>query len=533
MAGLWMAVYGCLLGAHLGWQFMPGLASDTYQYLSVAKNTLAGWPGYTSLVHFDAERSFGTLPSPLVTFPLGYPTLVALWTWLGVSPYHAMLLNNTLAIAACLFAMGYGMKRLQLDTRAIHVVLAAFAVNASLGRFSSIGLTESVFMGAITVGGLLLASTANQKHSTGRAVAAGLIIGLAYHVRYAGLFVLVGLMGVAALSWLVGRRDRFRHYAVAVLVAGPIVAAGLLRNTLLVGTWRGGNEKVVHHPLGGVVTETVRAFDSLLLGERLTRVENLAHAAIIAIALLCIGIMLRQRLGRQHTGDQASAKTASVAGQELGMIVLTYCACMFYAGLKTVISYGDRMFLPILPMLLVTLACAEMASRVRPNPAQGQGASKWLQAGFIVLCLGYVGVNASHLLAHPLDRSRTQTTHDMLLVEQRDGKTAADVVRSLVAGGKSIIASDGQMLGHMLNQPTVSMVSQEYSSKEWTQALVRETARRFKSGAVVIRRPAPKEESNIDIVPSEFVRQLAQGIHPEWLQPAYVSEGVIVYAIKP
>lgn len=388
--GLWIAVFACLLGSRLGWQAMPALASDTYQYFSVAHNALAGLPGYTSLVHFDAERSFGTIPAPLVTFPMGYPMLLAVFIWLGLTPDQAVVLSNALAIVVCIVAMGYFMKRLQLGPRAIHIVLAALALNATLGKFTSRGIAEAVFMGAITLGGLLLAGNSDQKNATARAALAGVIIGLSYHLRYAGLFVLVGLMGVAALSWLLGRRDRFRQYALAATVAGCIMAAGLLRNILLVGNWRGGNEKVVLHGLGAIAAETVRAFDVLLLGERLNVIENLVHAGFLVIGLLCLGILLRQRWNNLPTRDGTDVTRASVAGQELGLIVLIYSACMFYAGVHTVISYGERMFLPILPMLLVSLACAEMATRARRDSSQNLvHGNKVLQAGLIALCVAY------------------------------------------------------------------------------------------------------------------------------------------------
>ena len=50
--------------------FTPALNHDSFQYLSGAVNTLQGHWGWTSLIHFDAERSFGTVPAPIPCFGL-------------------------------------------------------------------------------------------------------------------------------------------------------------------------------------------------------------------------------------------------------------------------------------------------------------------------------------------------------------------------------------------------------------------------------------------------------------------------------
>ena len=38
---------------------------------------LQGLFGYTSLIHYDVERSFGVVPAPMVTFAMGYPVLIS------------------------------------------------------------------------------------------------------------------------------------------------------------------------------------------------------------------------------------------------------------------------------------------------------------------------------------------------------------------------------------------------------------------------------------------------------------------------
>ena len=89
LSGIDLTVWLCLLAGLLLLRalpaFTPALRPDSFQYLSAATNMLQGSFGDTSLVHYDVERSFGVVPAPMVTFPLGYPILIVLISLLGAS----------------------------------------------------------------------------------------------------------------------------------------------------------------------------------------------------------------------------------------------------------------------------------------------------------------------------------------------------------------------------------------------------------------------------------------------------------------
>src|SRR6476646_9622928 len=97
----WMCLCGVLIALNLYPAFVPHLSPDAFQYLSMAQNTLAGHFGYTSLVHYDPERSFGVIPAPMVHFPLGYPLTIALVSLSGVPLQSAALLVSAISIMAC------------------------------------------------------------------------------------------------------------------------------------------------------------------------------------------------------------------------------------------------------------------------------------------------------------------------------------------------------------------------------------------------------------------------------------------------
>ncbi len=69
----WGSTSAVLLAMYLYPGFAPETGQDSFQYFSVAQNALDGRFAYTSLVHFDAERSFGVIPALVGDFPPGIP----------------------------------------------------------------------------------------------------------------------------------------------------------------------------------------------------------------------------------------------------------------------------------------------------------------------------------------------------------------------------------------------------------------------------------------------------------------------------
>jgi hypothetical protein len=65
----------------------------------------AGHFGYSFIVHFDAERSFGVVPAPVVTFPMVFPLVIALIR-LGVPPETAASLISILLYSARMYHEG-------------------------------------------------------------------------------------------------------------------------------------------------------------------------------------------------------------------------------------------------------------------------------------------------------------------------------------------------------------------------------------------------------------------------------------------
>ena len=264
----WVLVLAALLATYINSDLLRTLGQDSFQYLSVARNVLEGRFGYTSLLHFDAERSFGVVPAPMVTFPPGYPLAMALVSLAGPSLATAGLLISAISTFACVPLLAWISEELRLSRLLRNVVIAGFVGNATVIKMGSSVWSDAVFTFLVLLGVVFLtvAQRPTNKGTVSGWVAAGAAFGMAYAVRYAGLFFIVGLALVVIRHLLVSNRELGKRYAISVAVAGAFALMGITRNIALVGNWRGGNDKIVSNPLSSMLLETVRGANRLLLG---------------------------------------------------------------------------------------------------------------------------------------------------------------------------------------------------------------------------------------------------------------------------
>jgi hypothetical protein len=502
--------------------FVPNLSDDAFQYLSVAQNALAGHFGYTSLIHWDAERSSGVMPAPMVHFPLGYPLAIALVSLVGVPLQSAALLVSAMSTVACVPLLAWIATQLGLTRLLRNVVVAGFVFNAVIIDFGASALSEALFTFVVLLGvALLVAARLHADTSRGwRWAAAGLALGAAYWVRYAGLFFVLGLAVLVIRHLVASNRLQAKGYAVAVTVAGAAVLAGMARNILLVGNWQGTIEKIASNPLGSLLVETVRAGKILVLGPSSDTPGWTSIPRALFIAFFFAGMAWLTWRHLRHGAAQAHPRPALKGiGVDLLILMLTYSGCMFYAGLTSVISYRARMFVPLTPLLLLLVGLALRTMLTTPAQRSISRRLALLALGASFCC--YVVVNFVLVVRPPSDYapSSVATLMDSTSI---DGKTAHAAVLELVGPARVVVANNGQAIGYVLERPTVSLVEPHYSAVEWNEKAIHDVVYQYNAAAIVIY-------ANNDFMPSPFVRQLAQGEAPSWMKLVYRSSEFLVY----
>ena len=526
-----MFVSAGLLVMRLYPSFIPELGHDSFQYLSAADNALAGRIGYTSLIHYDVERSFGVLPAPMVTFPSGYPLAIAFVSLVGVSTQTAALLLSAASTIACIPLLFWLGVQLGFSRAIRNVVVACFVINGIVSEYCAAALSEPLFMFLTLVGIASLVKARSHRNGDGLSywLAAGLALGAAYFVRYAGLFFIVGLSILMVRYLMTRERLLARGHAIALAASSVFVIAGVARNILLVGNWRGRGEMLVSNPLLSVLVQTIQAINGLILGVGTARNApggTFVPKALFA-ALLFVGVawLAWARWRKRSTAIEQQPPIFDV-GTDLLLLSAAYVACMIYAGHTSSISYGAaRHFLPLIPLILLLLGL--LLRFLLPKLEQHATGRRLPLAALAISFCCYAYLNLLVIRKPRIDE-------EAVVAEQfKSGGSGAEASRaavlSVIGPQGVILANNGQAVGYFLGRPAISTVGPTFSDIVWDEVTVRATIQRFHVAAVVISGPVQGQSDDEADIPSPFVQQLAQGTAPPWLKLQHRSGPVLTY----
>lgn len=516
-----------LVAVHLGQLGRPILAQDSLQYLSVAENFSRGAGLRTSLIHFDEERSFGVIPAPTTTFAIGYPFAIGVVASTGISPELAGWIVSATATAVSLIVLALFARHFALPVLAQAVLLGLFSLNSSTATFSSAVLSDAVFTAAGLAGtyalALSLAAVRVGRPWVLNAIAAGACFGLAYWFRYAGLFLFAGICACAVVFVVLGRRRGVPPLVLSIFVAGIAIGAGLLRNVILVGTWKGGNNKIVHHPVGEVARSFAVSIRDLLVGDlEASQLWTLRAACVVMLA----GVLLAGAVSRLRRRSAVAAPSAPlIPDTELLLIVIavSYLFCLGFTATRTMIVVVARYVLPVLPILylLAIRTAFDCRPPARPATARIAWTAFWVA---LLACYGVVHVDT--WLRTP--RADATIAADEVL-DSRDptGLTAREIVLGAAGANGTIVSTNGQAIGYVLQRPTVSLVSPLFSSHVWDEHYLHDTVSQFAARVLIIG------SANVEPPSSPFLAHLANGQYPDWLTPLGRTDRAALYRVLP
>jgi hypothetical protein len=365
-------------------------------------------------------------------------------------------------------------------------MMLLFTANAVSVDFSTAVLTESMFVFIFTAAiATLIWAWWGLQHTRGHLpwIIAGLTLaGLSYWVRYAGLFLIAALLLYMGLRFLRLRPRVGASELYAALIPIGLAGALMARNLLLVGTWKGGNELPVSNPLRGVLADFARAQLHLLTGEH--AVKSGVWEGLLLIGGLGLGALLVRVLRRGGLGGGADLPRPRGLWTLPFTCAAVYSAGICYAGLRTVISFGTRMFLPVLPLyiLLFGLFLQWLLSRTRFS-----GGQIWLRAALCVFVIGYIGVNARDLKM-PQPETKQEYLSGLFAERTADGQRLSDWANTHIAPATVIAAQDGQETGYLLHRRTLGLVEWEYSSERWECPEIREQMNRVGARYLILYR---------------------------------------------
>lgn len=494
----------------------PDLNNDSYQYLNVAGNISAEKDLVTSIVHFDAERATGKIPAPSVSFPGGYPLLI----WSGalvIGGAWAGQAISAFAVIGIAWLIWRYATRLGLSLAVRSGVTLAWVASSQVIEFGTRVQSEALF--TVLLFGTLVLLFDNDEHGHGR-ILAGVLMAVAVFVRYAGLFALLGLNLVAAIS--IRRRQRtLRDWAPILAAANFPVAALLLWNQLRAGSWSGGHEVDQFDGFGALAEHAAVGLYSLFLGSvikpwtfpMIVFVGLTAGAAVVA-APAFINVMKRSR----------STPTTRTRTMVPIIVMTTYLAGILLADLTTSAAITARHIFPVLPIALVLAGVvvdrALASSDVSPRPVMA------LAVALPVLLAGLVGANAISLFERP-EPAPHEKVADWLATTDDAGRTIGAVIEELVPPGEILFAAEGQATGHVLDRWVISPVGKDFSRVVWDEPTVRQTITNYRAGFVLVY-----PNQNID-ASMPFIERLARGDVPAWLEIVASTSESVLFEVSP
>ncbi len=521
----------CVAG-HLFITHGPLLGNDSYVYLSEAENFLAGRPASTSIVYFDTERSAGRIPAPVTTFPAGFSLATSAVAATGLPLEYSALAVSILALALLIPVLAYAARLLEIGTLLTRALLIWLIGNSWVSIYATADTAESLFtLTSVTAITLFATGMIRARADSPRMwpfLLGSLLMGLSYWVRYAGLFLFLSAAVFFALRSLIIRDKTSRHVTLTLGLAAAIIGAGFLRNELLVGNWKGGNGKEVHHAIAQVLHDFLVSVHHLLLGGIAS--ARFSWFEVLLVAGSLAAVVATTIRGRNRHTERASSSWKDRLGPSALMVwyVAVYCAGMIYLGMTSVISFDTRMFYPLLPLALLLLARSLQRGQPAPQPTPTLTARAAFCVGLAAATIGYLAIHARSYLT-PLGPA----PHELIVRELRGADSSGTSMQSWISvnipADEVTIANQGQASGYVLHRKTVALVSQQYSNQVWDAAAIHSVMQTYGARFLILYSGDATDDVLHD---SPFLSALAHGAPPPtWLALAARSRGVAVFRV--
>jgi hypothetical protein len=532
----WCALALAATTVQLPQERLPRLDNDSFQYLSAANYLRSTQRMATSLVYFETERSHATIPAPLTSFPPGYPLAIALVSTLGFGYEKAALtisIGSFVVSAAGLWCL---MRILEPSLWAARAAMVCWLTNSQALVFSVAAMSESLF----TVFGLailLFLVNAEQKsaNNTNRIswIGAAVMAGASYWVRYAGVLWVLTYVTLLLIQTFGGRYSKTSARRSAI-VAGTVLLSFLLplmvRNVMLVGNWKGGNNLPAAMPISELVLVTPRIWLHLLLGNgtlsQLWFPIGLISTGLVGLIGTCLASIRCAPARLPALLRQAPSWRPSVTKRETILAAfLIYSIGIAAIAFRSTTEYSTRMYIPVLPHLIALLVCG-VALLIRRLPAGNYSRPVSL---VMILCLLLASTMGNFASGRVLQPDLYERTQQALLRPDDAGHSIKYLLDQELKPGEVIAATNGQAAGYVLQRPTVSLSLRRYSFMTWDEPALHADLARFGATHLLVFRDARFDPV---LQESRFLVTLADGQVPSWLRLIGSNRSVYVYRVR-
>jgi dolichyl-phosphate-mannose-protein mannosyltransferase len=506
---------------------------DSAQYLSMAKNVMAGHGVATSLVWTEEHHRLGGMPVPQTNLPPGYPILIVLVSQLGVDPLRAAFLVSLVCFSIVPLVL-YRILRAGGRPAVQSVVVSGTWLVLPIVWANVLACLSEMSYTLLTLLSLACVGQSERRPTNRNAwlLLAGTLAGLSFTVRYAGIIYITSL-GALFLLRAAGRRD-VRSIRELVLVGGPptaFVLALFVRNYRLAGTFAGGVLMDESNSTGAVLYSMYWALSEVFGYSKtgLLRGDPVEWFLVLFVvsALGCLAAGLRltvnwRALRAAGTDTHGVLSSIYVVGS---LVVVVITAKAHTAG-----TVDARYLLPLIPFALLLVPYGQNLIRCASPSRRQQTMAAALRWGVLaVFVAGQVSVVGDFL---DMRRTSGYRQIDRALHQAFGPATLRDFLNQRITVNAPLLGNSPQLIGAVLGKPVVGLPGPWYTRTVWTEDEARRVVARY-GVAYVVFFPDLFDLSQPDVANQIFFRDLKQGRVPRWLEPTYSSASVRLYQVNP
>ncbi len=514
LAGL-LSVGAAALWFSQAWLTAPVISDDSFQYLDAASSLASGGCFCIDMAYFDEQVAAGKLPVALTHYPPGYPLLIAGLSRFGLSLESAGYAISATGFLLCILLIWDIGCTLGASRPAIAIAALLWTLHSVALTYASALLTESIFTSVLTA---LMALVARDLKSDERnprlPPAIGALAGLAYSLRYAGIFLIPP--AVLYLVWR-GRRNReaLRWALLGLLATASFILPIQLWNIVQMGSWRGVYLDRGSTSMNLAIVLAVSAFYRLLVGWHVVLPVGTWLATVVAASLSVLVLAFRT-WRRGAWGPRAEFLPLSFGW--FGVFGFAYVAGILLAKVRlanmNMVAFDlVRYELPLYPLLLAVLAVAASNFQLRP-----------LRVALLALALAILAVRSRELFIRPTPPENMRIAAN-LEKEIHPGQSLQKWLLDRVPRASTIVSEEGQALHYVLQRPVVSILEpSRFANSAADGPAFHGLMSRYKSTYLLL---FPRMRLTPYSLP--FLQGLIAGKGPDWLKLSVRTPDVVVY----
>ena len=507
------------------------LGNDFAQMVSVARNLIAGSGLQTDLIYYDAHYAMQAPRVPQTVFPPGQSLLVATLMMMGASSYTAALVWSLAAFLVSGLLLTLTMRMLAVQDTAVVVVLATWLVLGINWANVLACRSESLFIVMTVVG---LYGFVRWVHGGGESRALLFLLGtaasFAFLFRYQGLFFIgaVGLYFFARALKARGRREFVDLVNVSV-VPGIVVIATWTYNASVTNGIGGGPIDHTQHAAGILPVALGYYYEiSKILGVSKAGLVRGGFSEVFAIALVGFVIFISSRLKQQKPFWESDwqSRTFLFCATYVGISM----AALAYLSLAKSTGYTQARYLStLLPFVFVILAL------LGHNMSRVSRLWSWQRMLGLALIIGFIGFGQARAISEQLDLlasdSRLREIRAALDKSYGDDQSLARLLRTEIDAGKNLLANQSQLVGHVLERPTLGLTPALFTSRDFSFDEVKRMAELHRIRYVILFPTMydPDAQQNKNRI---ILTELLNSNMPGWITSVFEAPDVRLYRIE-